>query len=568
MKEGRKEGRKGGSGVGSASVDIVKWLATIVAEWLLTCLSLSVCECARHSPPAHSSIFPSPTQFGCACAPTLTLPSLNFPTIDNDNNHQHHLFLLLFFYLFLFFSANLRLSIPYFAHSSAVTSIMSTPTTTTTKRVPPPCWTHDETLALINAYGARWLSLNRGNLRTSDWDAVSSAVLDSSPGASKSSIQCRHKIEKLRKRYRAEKQRSLSLPGRFISSWDLFPLLDSMNFGSSSAAGLSNQSRDFSDQKIMDVTEFRLNKNLMTGYDNKIDGDFNQDFGLNRDLRSDFLRNYGNIDFDDDFGCLASRAKDYVKIGGDLKSTIGSDRDFRVGYGVKVEDGRNFVSPQGFRLKSYRKTDDDNSSPNLDVNGFPVRTFGDRILVTPPGFKPRNYGKINENFNPDAYYDPNADYEVPSGSGSEFYAKTFGDGDFVPLGTRSKYYGRVDVNLNGSVDCPVMNESGSASRLRFGKRNGDGGIKRVLDPFEELASSMTLLTERFAKMEKMKMEMARETQKMRMEMEMKHNQMILESQKHLLDIFVSGFVEKKGKKKVKVELLMSPNMSGKRDEAQ
>ncbi|KAJ4712623.1 Trihelix transcription factor [Melia azedarach] len=476
MKEGRKEGRKGGSGVGSASVDIVKWLATIVAEWLLTCLSLSVCECARHSPPAHSSIFPSPTQFGCACAPTLTLPSLNFPTIDNDNNHQHHLFLLLFFYLFLFFSANLRLSIPYFAHSSAVTSIMSTPTTTTTKRVPPPCWTHDETLALINAYGARWLSLNRGNLRTSDWDAVSSAVLDSSPGASKSSIQCRHKIEKLRKRYRAEKQRSLSLP--------------------------------------------------------------------------------------------ASRAKDYVKIGGDLKSTIGSDRDFRVGYGVKVEDGRNFVSPQGFRLKSYRKTDDDNSSPNLDVNGFPVRTFGDRILVTPPGFKPRNYGKINENFNPDAYYDPNADYEVPSGSGSEFYAKTFGDGDFVPLGTRSKYYGRVDVNLNGSVDCPVMNESGSASRLRFGKRNGDGGIKRVLDPFEELASSMTLLTERFAKMEKMKMEMARETQKMRMEMEMKHNQMILESQKHLLDIFVSGFVEKKGKKKVKVELLMSPNMSGKRDEAQ
>ncbi|KAJ0047912.1 hypothetical protein Pint_15752 [Pistacia integerrima] len=452
---------------------------------------------------------------------------------------------------------------------------MSTPATpTATRRVPPPCWTHDETLALINAYSTRWLSLNRGNLRTSDWVAVSSDVSAANLAAPKSSIQCRHKIEKLRKRYRSEKQRSLAAPGRFVSSWDLFPLLDSMNFASSSTAAFNNRDRDIFDQKIADGDGFRLktvnDKKSMSKY-GKMDDDLNQGLGFNRDLERGFLRNYGKIDFEEDeFGGgiglkilsdgnlvnLESRAKDYVETIGDLRSNIGFDRDYAVGFGVKMQGDRNFVA---HRLKSYRKIDDYN------MDGFPVETLGDRILVPPSGFKPKNYSKIDGNFNINSCSDHDADYVA--GNGSEYYAKTFHDGDFVPLGSRLKSYGSVDRNLNSSVGFHGVNEYVSSSRMKFGKKNGSGGVKRGLDPFEELVSSITLLTERFLKMEKMKMDMARETQKLRMETERKQNQMMLESQQYILDAFFTGLSENKKKRKVKVKVeVVSPNRMGDGDE--
>ncbi|GKE92468.1 hypothetical protein Tco_1573563, partial [Tanacetum coccineum] len=47
-----------------------------------------------------------------------------------------------------------------------------------------------------------------------------------------------------------------------------------------------------------------------------------------------------------------------------------------------------------------------------------------------------------------------------------------------------------------------------------------------------------MLGDRFMKMEKMKIDMAREIERMRMESEMKQNQLILESQKQIVDAFV------------------------------
>ncbi|CAN6300104.1 unnamed protein product [Urochloa humidicola] len=80
------------------------------------------------------------------------------------------------------------------------------------RRLPPPCWTHEETLALIEAYRDRWVALRKGNLRAADWDDVASSVTARCgrfPTATpKSGVQCRHKIEKLRKRYRAERLRA------------------------------------------------------------------------------------------------------------------------------------------------------------------------------------------------------------------------------------------------------------------------------------------------------------------------------------------------------------------------
>uniref|UniRef100_A0ACD5U451 Uncharacterized protein n=1 Tax=Avena sativa TaxID=4498 RepID=A0ACD5U451_AVESA len=101
------------------------------------------------------------------------------------------------------------------------------------RRLPPPCWTHEETLALIEAYRDKWEALKKGNLRAADWDEVAGAVTSRCgrfPTATyKSGVQCRHKIEKLRKRYRAERSRSM---GRSKGpKWPFFPLLHDLAGG-------------------------------------------------------------------------------------------------------------------------------------------------------------------------------------------------------------------------------------------------------------------------------------------------------------------------------------------------
>ncbi|XP_027331135.1 trihelix transcription factor ASIL1-like [Abrus precatorius] len=104
------------------------------------------------------------------------------------------------------------------------------------RRLPPPCWSPDETLALIDAYRDKWYSLARGNLKATHWQEVADAVAHRCPNASppKTPVQCRHKMEKLRKRYRTEIQRARSLPlSRFNSSWVHFKLMDSMEKGPS-----------------------------------------------------------------------------------------------------------------------------------------------------------------------------------------------------------------------------------------------------------------------------------------------------------------------------------------------
>lgn len=103
-----------------------------------------------------------------------------------------------------------------------------------TRRLPPPCWSPDETLALIDAYRDKWYSLGRGNLKATHWQEVADTIAQRCPNASpsKTPVQCRHKMEKLRKRYRTEIQRARSLPvSRFNSSWIHFKLMDSMEKG-------------------------------------------------------------------------------------------------------------------------------------------------------------------------------------------------------------------------------------------------------------------------------------------------------------------------------------------------
>lgn len=106
------------------------------------------------------------------------------------------------------------------------------------RRLPPPCWTHEETLALIESYRDKWEALKKGNLRAADWDEVAGAVTARCgrfPTATyKSGVQCRHKIEKLRKRYRAERSRSA---GRSKGpKWPFFALLHDLAGGGGGGA--------------------------------------------------------------------------------------------------------------------------------------------------------------------------------------------------------------------------------------------------------------------------------------------------------------------------------------------
>ncbi|URE00774.1 Elongation factor 1-alpha [Musa troglodytarum] len=88
-------------------------------------------------------------------------------------------------------------------------------------------WSHIETAHLIDSYEERWYALKRGQLKAQQWEDVAATVaarcgLDE---PSKTGTQCRHKIEKLRKRYRAERLRPVP------SAWPFFGRMDRMERG-------------------------------------------------------------------------------------------------------------------------------------------------------------------------------------------------------------------------------------------------------------------------------------------------------------------------------------------------
>ncbi|XP_057480434.1 trihelix transcription factor ENAP1-like [Actinidia eriantha] len=95
------------------------------------------------------------------------------------------------------------------------------------KKPQPLPWSHQETVNLIEAYQEKWYSLKRGPLKSSQWEevAVTVAARCGYEEPSKTAVQCRHKIEKLRKRYRSEKQRPNP------HAWDFFALMHRLDHG-------------------------------------------------------------------------------------------------------------------------------------------------------------------------------------------------------------------------------------------------------------------------------------------------------------------------------------------------
>lgn len=120
----------------------------------------------------------------------------------------------------------------------------STPQAPPSRQVPfrEDCWTEEATSTLVDAWGSRYLELNRGNLRQKDWQEVAD-VVNARHGHTKKTIrtdvQCKNRIDTLKKKYKVEKGKISDSNGNYTSSWPFFPRLEHL-IGSGSS---KNQSK-------------------------------------------------------------------------------------------------------------------------------------------------------------------------------------------------------------------------------------------------------------------------------------------------------------------------------------
>ncbi|CAA0842454.1 Alcohol dehydrogenase transcription factor Myb/SANT-like family protein [Striga hermonthica] len=100
----------------------------------------------------------------------------------------------------------------------------------------------------------------------------------------------------------------------------------------------------------------------------------------------------------------------------------------------------------------------------------------------------------------------------------------------------------VPVGING----PPSSSKLPNTRKRTGEiENKDSGGESGMG---ELAAAIHTLGEGFMRIEKVKMDMARQVEEMRMEMEMKRTEMILESEQRILEAFAKAIAERGSKR--------------------
>ncbi|XP_031281926.1 trihelix transcription factor ASIL2-like [Pistacia vera] len=116
----------------------------------------------------------------------------------------------------------------------------STTTTTTTTAIAPysrplpvreDCWSEEATSTLVDAWGRRYMELNRGNLRQKDWQDVADAVNAlhaHSKKTHRTDVQCKNRIDTIKKKYKQEKTRVTSSNGTLTSSWPFFERMDAL----------------------------------------------------------------------------------------------------------------------------------------------------------------------------------------------------------------------------------------------------------------------------------------------------------------------------------------------------
>ncbi|KAJ8546556.1 hypothetical protein K7X08_032630 [Anisodus acutangulus] len=91
------------------------------------------------------------------------------------------------------------------------------------------CWSEEATSTLVDAWGRRYMELNRGNLRQKDWQQVADAVNALHGHTNKTrrtDVQCKNRIDTLKKKYKVEKAKIAESHGTLTSSWPFFDRLD------------------------------------------------------------------------------------------------------------------------------------------------------------------------------------------------------------------------------------------------------------------------------------------------------------------------------------------------------
>ncbi|CAD6263570.1 unnamed protein product [Miscanthus lutarioriparius] len=96
-------------------------------------------------------------------------------------------------------------------------------------------WSDGATSALIDAWGERFVALGRGSLRHPQWQEVADAVSsrDGYSKAPKSDVQCKNRIDTLKKKYKVERAKP-------VSAWQFFDRLDFLlapTYGSKPGSG-------------------------------------------------------------------------------------------------------------------------------------------------------------------------------------------------------------------------------------------------------------------------------------------------------------------------------------------
>ncbi|KAB1218318.1 hypothetical protein CJ030_MR3G026198 [Morella rubra] len=90
------------------------------------------------------------------------------------------------------------------------------------------CWSEGATAVLIDAWGERYLQLSRGNLKQKHWKEVADIVSSREDYGKipKTDIQCKNRIDTVKKKYKVEKAKAAS--GTGPSKWPFFERLDQL----------------------------------------------------------------------------------------------------------------------------------------------------------------------------------------------------------------------------------------------------------------------------------------------------------------------------------------------------
>lgn len=88
------------------------------------------------------------------------------------------------------------------------------------------CWSEGATAVLIDAWGERYLELSRGNLKQKHWKEVAEIVSsrEDYSKSSKTDIQCKNRIDTVKKKYKLERAKIAS--GGGPSGWPFFDPLE------------------------------------------------------------------------------------------------------------------------------------------------------------------------------------------------------------------------------------------------------------------------------------------------------------------------------------------------------